>query len=304
MRFLVTGAAGFIGSRVVPALVRRGHTVFAAMRKNKMANWLWSQHPEIVSVELDLEDAANVRSTVRWIRPDTTIHLAWYTVQGKFWTAPENLDCVVVTLRFVRALADAGCRRIVVAGSCAEYAWNYGFLSEECTPLVPRNLYGVCKSALREILESFCLESSVQFAWTRLFYLYGPGENRERFVPSMILPLLNGGTASCTCGEQVRDFLHVEDMADAISAVATSDFKGAVNIGSGQAVKIKAIAETIARILDCPDRVSFGALPGNPSEPPLLVADVRRLSREVGWKPLRTLEDGLAQTVDWWKANS
>ena len=304
MRVLVTGASGLIGSHVVRALAGRGHAIFAATRKNKMAESQQHQPGDIHFVEFDLNDAAGVLSAVNQIRPEVTVHLAWFAVPGKFWKAPANLECVNATLKLARVLAEAGCRRLLIAGSCAEYDWNYGFLSEKCTPLEPQTLYGVCKNALREILETYCLETSMQFAWTRLFYLYGPGENCERFVPSIILPLLRGETANCTSGKQIRDFLHVEDMAGAVSAVATSAFTGAINVGSGQPVAIRTMVETIARILGCLDRVVFGAIPNSPSEPPFVVADVRRLSQEIGWRPSYTLEDGLSQTVDWWRANS
>ncbi|MGA8222573.1 MAG: NAD(P)-dependent oxidoreductase [Candidatus Acidiferrales bacterium] len=304
MRLLVTGAGGFIGAHVVRALARSGHTVFAAGRKMNTSGLQERESSEIQYLQLDVRDDPGVRTAVRQICPDVTIHLAWCKVTGRFWTAPANLDWVSTTLSVARAVADEGCRRLVLAGSCAEYDWNYGFLSEECTPLKPQTLYGACKNALREILESYALETSMQLAWLRLFYLYGPGEDRTRFIPSVILPLLHGKTAKCTSGEQMRDFLQVEDMASAISAVATSNFAGAINIGSGLPVKIRTIVETIARILECPDRLLVGGLPDNPAEPPLLVADVRKLTREIGWRPSHTLEDGLQLTVDWWRANT
>jgi nucleoside-diphosphate-sugar epimerase len=304
MRVLVTGAGGFIGAHVVPALAGKGHQVFAARRKMNMAESRESQSGDVHFFELDVSDDSSVRTAIRQICPDVTIHLAWCKVTGKFWTDPANLACVSSTLSFARAVAEEGCRRMVIAGSCAEYDWDYGFLSEECTPLKPGTLYGACKNAVREILEWYARETSMELAWMRLFYLYGPGEDRTRFIPSVILQLLQGQTAKCTTGEQMRDFLQVEDMAGAISAVATSDFTGAVNIGSGRPVKIRTIAETIARILECPERLFVGGLPDNLSEPPMLVADVRKLTHEIGWTPSHTLEDGLTQTIEWWRTNS
>jgi len=302
MHILVTGAGGFIGSHVVRTLAAQGHTVFATVRKHKMTQSQNQPPADVHFLELNLGDCAALPAAVHECCPEVTIHLAWYTKPGEYWTAPVNLDCVSATLRMARVLAEAGCRKLVVAGTCAEYDWDSGFLSEECTPLKPRTLYGACKNALREMLEFYCRETSMQFAWARLFYLYGPGENRERFVPSIILPLLHGQTARCTNGEQVRDFLHVEDVAGAIAAVATGNFTGAVNIASGQPVKIRRIVETIARILDLPDRIVFGGIQETTPEVPLLVADVRRLARGVGWTPSHTLEQGLAETVDWWRS--
>jgi len=143
----------------------------------------------------------------------------------------------------------------------------------------------------------------MDFAWTRFFYLYGPGEPKERLVPSVVLALLNGQTAKCTHGEQIRDFLYVEDVASAVWAVTKSDLTGPVNIGSGQPVKIRTLVEALGRILNKSGDIIFGALPTDSEEPPLLVADVRKLKAHTDWAPTWSLEDGLRQAVSWWKSN-
>ena len=143
----------------------------------------------------------------------------------------------------------------------------------------------------------------MEFAWTHFFYLYGPGEQKDRLVPSVTLTLLDGRTAKCTHGEQIRDFLHVEDAASAVCAVAKSALTGPVNIGSGQPIKIKTIVETISHTLRCPDNVEFGALSTDPTEPPLLLANVQRLKENTHWKPHFTLSAGIEDTVSWWQKN-
>src|SRR5271156_1639064 len=302
MRVLVTGAAGFIGSNVVEALAGKGDEIFAVTRDRSRVEWQLRTPGELRAVELDLMNSSAVRSALRDIRPELTIHLAWCTKPGEYWNAPENLDYVEASLQLVRGLSDVGCRRLGVAGSCAEYDWDYGFLSEDCTPLRPRTLYGACKNGLREILQSYCARKTMQFAWLRFFPLYGPREKQERLVPSVILPLLRGETARCTGGELIRDFLHVEDAACAVRAVSSSEFTGAINIGSGEPVKLRTIVETIAGIVEARERVAFAALPDTPSEPPLLVADVHKLARSIGWRAARDLRQGLRQTVNWWKS--
>src|SRR5271169_5148039 len=128
MRILVTGAAGFIGAHVVRALAGKGHEVCAAVRDNKMLKSQHWQEGDIHFVALDLNEDASIRPAVNQICPDVTVHLAWYAVPGKYWTAPVNLDCVRATLNLAQALSEVRCNRLVVSGSCAEYDWDYGFL--------------------------------------------------------------------------------------------------------------------------------------------------------------------------------
>jgi len=203
-----------------------------------------------------------------------------------------------------QALAKAGCSRFVGAGTCAEYDWDYGYLSENLTPLRPRSLYGICKNATREILEAFCAQAGMGFAWTRFFLLYGPMEAKERLIPYVVLTLLKGGVARCTQAEQLRDFLHVEDAASAMWAVAKSDLSGPVNIGSGQAIRVRTLLEIVAQHLQREDNLALGALPTDPQEPPFLLADVRRLASAVGWKPSLTLKEGVARTCEWWRSKT
>ena len=301
MRVLVTGCAGFIGSHVTRLLVEEGHTVYGVIQPDESCERIRDVLARLQLISLDLVDRAATRSAVREVRPECALHLAWYAAPGKYWTAPENLECVSMSLSLASVLAETGCKKMVAAGSCAEYDWDYGFLSEEITPVRPRTLYGACKNATRQILQAYCEQVSMSFAWTRFFYLYGPGEAKDRLVPSVTLALLEHQAAKCTNGEQIRDFLHVKDVASALWAVARSRLVGAVNIGAGQPVKIRTVAETIARLIGGKGRVEFGGIPSDAHASPFLVADVRKLLRETGWTPSLTLDEGLRQAVDWWR---
>lgn len=303
MRILVTGAAGFIGSHVARTLIQEGNTVYAVVREGTRKERLMDIIDRIHVVPVDLRDAAVVRSLISDIRPECAIHMAWYAVPGKYWMATDNLNCVAMTLSLAQALAEAGCRRLVAAGTCAEYDWRYGFLSEAATPCEPHTLYGIAKHGSRLMLEEFCRLSRMEFAWTRFFYVYGPGEQKERLVPSVVLSLLDDGIAKCTHGEQIRDFLHVDDAASAVCAVATSALTGPVNIGSGQPVRLRKLVETISQSLRCSGSVEFGVLSADPTEPPCLVADVRRLREGTSWEPHFTLNAGIENTVSWWQKN-
>ena len=143
--------------------------------------------------------------------------------------------------------------------------------------------------------------STTALAWARLFYLYGPGESPRRLVPDVIAGLLKHERVATTAGTQVRDFLHVADVARALTAVALSPLQGAVNLGSGDPIRVLDIVETIAAITGRRDLIDVGARPENLVDPPYVSADNRRLVEETGWRPHYTLAAGLADTVEWWR---
>jgi nucleoside-diphosphate-sugar epimerase len=138
---------------------------------------------------------------------------------------------------------------------------------------------------------------SLSSAWGRIFFLYGPGENSFRIVPSVIYALLRGEPAHCKNGEQLRDFLYVEDVAAAFVALLESDIKGVVNIASGVATPLKNMIFAIAEQLGRQDLVQLGAIPSSISEPQKLIADVGRLKNEVGFEPLFKMNQGIDLSI-------
>jgi nucleoside-diphosphate-sugar epimerase len=299
---LVTGASGFIGRHCLPLLVDAGFEVHAVSSRA-------SSGPGPAAVcwhQADLLDTKQARALVDRLRPSHLLHLAWYAVPGKYWTAPENTAWLNASMELLRAFSAAGGRRFVVAGSCAEYDWNHGesrgVCNEATTPLAPATPYGAAKHALHAGLSSLSSGSSgLSGAWGRIFFLYGPHEQRERLVPSVIRALLAGKPALCTHGEQLRDFLHVADVADAFVSLLESTATGAFNIGSGTPVAIRDIAHLIGAKLNSTGLLRLGALPSRDGDPPLLVADVGRLRRALGWQPRFSLDRGLDHAIEWWK---
>lgn len=243
-----------------------------------------------------------VSRLVQEVRPTHLLHLAWYTVPKKYWSAPENLEWVAASLLLAREFARQGGRRAVFAGTCAEYEWSGERYSEYGTPCRPASFFGLCKHGLYTLVDRFATEAGFSHAWARIFFLYGPYEHPARLVAAVTRSLLAGGRAPCSPGLHSRDFLHVEDAARALVALLKSEVTGPVNIASGQPVAIREIAVKVGDILGYRDRLDFGALPPPSGEPLVMYADVTRLTREVGWKPGYTLDSGLRHTVEWWRS--
>ncbi len=251
--------------------------------------------------ELDLLTSDSIAVLANELRASHLLHLAWYAVPGSFWISPENERWIDASLRLLRAFGEAGGRRAVMAGTCAEYAWGPDILSERDTPLEPATLYGASKHATHIAATAVAQQLDVSLAWGRIFFLYGPGEDPARLVASVARELLSGNEVRTTDGLQRRDFMHVRDVAAAFVALLGADVTGAVNIASGEAVPVRDMITRIAGEAGGLERVRFGALARRDGEPDTIVADVGRLTNEVGYRRAITLDCGLADTVSWWR---
>ncbi len=299
MRVLVTGMTGFVGSHLGRLLVARGAEVFAIIRPGASTLKVDDYLESVKVIEADLARPETYLSYLHELQPERAFHLAWYVEPQRFWHAPENLSCVSMTLDLARILAEVGCEQVVAVGTCAEYAWQHGFLSEDSTPSKPSSLYGTAKNAAREAILAFSNVVDTNFAWARFFFAFGPGEPHTRVIPSVGLALLRGERARCSHGDQIRDFIHVEDCASALFAIGERSLSGTVNVGTGEPVRLRRVVETLATLTGRgSDDLEFGAVETDLDEPPMILADARKL-RSTGWKPSHSLESGLADTIEW-----
>lgn len=285
MRVVLTGASGFIGRETIAPLRALGAEVHALGRHAVAEDGV-----TIHAIDLLTTDPAALLAE---IAPTHLLHLAWYAEPGKFWQAPENLDWVAASLRLVRGFAAAGGQRAAIAGSCAEYDWGEPVLDEAATPLRPATLYGEAKASLYRILLRAAPTLDLSLGWGRVFFPYGPRESGARLVGGTLDALAAGREATFSTGTQERDFLHVEDVAAALVALLASKVSGAVNIGSGEAIAVRALAERLAAFTDGAALLRFGVRPVAPDEPPRLVAATARLEQELGFRPRFTLDAGL-----------
>jgi len=257
-RLLITGAAGFIGSRAIQPAIDAGYEV----------------HP-VTRQEADLVDADATARLLDEIRPTHLLHFAWFVAPGEYWTSPMNDAWAEASARLFRQFAERGGQRLMGIGTSAEQA-------ALDTP------YGRAKLRTHEA----AMSAGVSAAWGRLYIVYGPGEPRERFIPTMIRTLLHGGTAACSPADAQRDFIHVADAAAAAVAILDSEVEGALDIGSGEAIRLRDVVSILTGELGHAERIT---LVEGTSAP--VVADVMRLRDEVGFRPRFTLVDGLRDAI-------
>jgi nucleoside-diphosphate-sugar epimerase len=267
---LLTGATGFVGRHVLSTLLRRGARVRVIVRTG-------SEHlvPDRPELERTLTTHDLFAENVDWWEvacrgTDTIIHVAWYAEPGLYLQSPENLSCLRGTLDLAEGAARAGIRRFVGVGTCAEYDVNTGRLTVD-TPLRPATIYAASKAAAFITLSQWFAVHQVEFAWCRLFYLYGAGEDARRLVAYLHAQLAAGRPAQLTSGRQVRDFWNVEDAACRIVDVALGEEQGPVNVCSGVPITVRELAERIADEYGRRDLLCFGALPDNVLDPPVIV---------------------------------
>ena len=298
-RVLVTGGGGFIGAHVVRRLVATGAEVGVVVRAGSDLRRLEPVIAQVRVLQAELADPASVRAAVLAFRPERCIHLAWYAEPGKYLHAQENLAAVQSGLALLQTLIHAGCAQVVMAGTCAECDVRQQPLRED-GPTDPGTLYAAAKLSLMLMARELARRAGVPLAWGRIFYLYGPEEDPRRAVPALITALQAGREFPATAGTQVRDYLHVDDVAAAFVALADGSAAGAFHIASGAGVAMRALMETAGRLAGRPELIRFGARAQNDWDPPAIVGDAARL-RALGWAPRIALEDGLRETVAWWR---
>ena len=294
---LVTGASGFIGHHCLAPLVTRGYEVLALHRRQSPPTI-----PGVTWITGDVMDRVRMREVLDRFRPEGLLHLAWFVEPGRLAADPSNISWAAASLDLIHAFREMGGQRATVCGSCYEYDRRYGYCVEGLTPCEPDTLYGAAKDALRRTLFAYGASTGLSASWGRAFFLYGPRENPTRLVSSVILSLLRGQVAKSSHGLQVRDYLHVQDVADALVALFASTATGAYNIASNSAVTIRDIVQRLGALTGRSDLLRIGALPARAGDAPLLLGDAQRLYEDVGWRPAFDLDTGLAATVEWWRA--
>ena len=272
----LTGATGFVGRQILRALINRDCKVRVIKRPGRCLPDVTKPDCVEIAETSDLFTASPAQLNTLVTGIDTLIHAAWYAEPGQYLHSPLNLECLTGTLRLAQAFQAKGGRRFVGIGTCFEYDVNAGWLKPN-TPLLPKTLYAASKVSAFQLLSQMLPSAGQSFAWCRLFYLYGEGEDERRLVPYLRAKLIAGEPAELTSGLQIRDFLDVSIAGNKIAEVALSDQEGSVNICSGLPITVRELAERIANEVGRLDLLRFGMRPDNPFDPPCVIG--------LPWKP-------------------
>ncbi len=300
MRILITGAGGFVGAALVRQALRAGHTVTATVRPGGNTERLAQFADAVQIVAVDLGDGAAVATKLRELRPEVIVHVAWHGVGARDrLTRKEMAANIDAACALLEAGIATGISKFVGVGSQAEYGPLGRRISEADLP-EPTSLYGAAKLATLHLTRQIAGQAGVAFAWMRLFATYGPDDNPNWLIPSLIEQMLDRRRPQLTQGTQLWDYLYIDDVARAILAVATTPTAtGVFNLGSDQPVAIRAVVEQIRDLVAADLPLVFGEIAFRPDQVWHMQADVTRLRAATGWAPQTTIGEGLARTVAW-----
>jgi len=184
-------------------------------------------------------------------------------------------------------------------------AYMLATVYKECAMRMwPTTEYGAAKAACWLIAQAFARRTGLELVSLRPFTMYGPMEPPGRLVPSVVRHALAGQSIDLTPGDQARDFVYVEDVADAFIAAATTDAAvgGTFNVCTGTAVTVRDIVQRVLAATGSASTARFGALSYRPTELSMLSGDTSRATQILGWRARVSLDEGLDRTIAWFRA--
>lgn len=304
-RVLVTGGSGFIGSHLVHRLLDEGAKVGVTVRygnvmKNERLRDCWGR---IEIIEADLRNRGALAG-IRDFRPEVIFHLAAYNHVGQSFVQVE--ECFDVNAKGTANLLDicGDVERFVYMSTSEVYGHQTTVPFVETMTPEPISPYAITKYAG----ELYCrmkqrIKDSAAIVIVRPFNVYGPYQSTKAVIPELIINCLLGNPIRTTKGEQTREFNYVGDTVDGLikAAQCQKQIEGVVNIAAAEEISIKDLVLKIAALTETKSTVAIGALPYRPTEIWRMYADNTRAKELLGWKPAVSLDQGLKQTVDWFR---
>jgi len=285
MKLLITGATGFLGSNITRTFASRGHEVVILKRSFSDCWRIADLLPQMVSYDLDLVSLEEILSQEKGI--SAVIHTA--TCYGR---SRENCSEIFSTntafpLRLLELASSSGVAAFVNSGTGLP-----GFL----------NPYALSKRQFAEWGRLYADKKEIRFINLELEHFYGAGDDQSKFSTHVIRSCVNNlPELNLTPGEQLRDFIHIDDVIEAYlvvmdKAIDSSLYYQDIGLGSGRPVKIRSFVETVHSLADSTTRLNFGAIPYRDNEVMESCADLTAL-RGLGWYPKIPLEEGIGRTV-------
>jgi len=317
MKVLVTGGAGYIGSVTAEMLIKAGHetVVFDNFERGHRS----AVDSRAAVLEGDLRDQTSIEKAMRDVQPAAVIHFAAYALVGESMEYPQKYfdNNVKGGINLAGAMLKNGVKRIIFSSTCATYGQPDKIPIKEDTPQKPTNPYGESKLMLEKILSWYGRIHGMQPVFLRYFNACGAsgkfGEDHApetHLIPNIMKVALGqkpaleifGNDYETPDGTCIRDYIHIEDLAQAHILALTAKQTGAFNLGTETGSSVQEVLQTARQITG--KKITAEILPRRPGDPARLVADASNASAILGWHPTRSsLENIIASAWAWHKSH-
>lgn len=302
-RAVITGPTGAIGIALIQTLVKNGIETTAVVRPDSPRKKRLPQSPLLKVVECGLNELDKLKIMLG-DRYDVFYHFGW---DGTFGNSRNNMygqnANVKYALDAVEAAYSLGCTTFVGAGSQAEYGRVEGDLNAGVF-VNPENGYGIAKLCAGQMTRIACEQRGIKHIWTRILSVYGPYDQDRTVVMSTIGSLLEGKRAPLTKGEQKWDFLYSMDAGYAMYLLGDRGVNGRTYcLGSGVARPLREYMEILADTIDSNAQLGFGEVAYGDKQVMYLRADITDLQNDTGFVPQYSFEQGIKETIEWYKEN-
>lgn len=301
----ITGANGFIGANLIRLLIKNDYKVNALIRRN--AN-LWRIKDMLKDIKVykgDITDFKSLQKIVNNIRPAYIFHLASYGNSSQDSNLNEMIETNIIGLKnLLETTLNINYKAFVISGSSSEYGFKNQAM-KEVDSLKPNSYYSATKACATLIAQSFALINNKPITIARLFSAYGPYEENNRLIPTVIKLALANEEISLTSGKVQRDFIYVEDIVEAFLKITKTKLKNGeiINLGTGKQHDNKDVVKIIEKILHKKLRIKIGKFAKRAWDTNYWVADNQKAKKLLSWRPKYDLEKGLKQTINWMITN-
>jgi len=298
-KVIVTGATGCVGVNFLKYLSQQGISAVALVRPDSSRAEAVSRMKHIKIVECDLSHLSDFESEEHF---DAFYHFGWEDGAKEFRNDSyrQNKN-ILYTLDAVKLAAKLGCKTFIGTGSQAEYGRVADKISPD-TPAFPDSAYGAAKLCAYKLSQLYADSLGIRHIWVRIFSIYGPYDNPGTLMNKAIGMLLNHDSPALTKGEQKWDYLYAEDLARALYLLGEKGIADSVYcIGSGQTRSIREYMEVLRDCIDPSGNLDFGKVPYSENQVMHLCADIEKLTKDTGFLPEYSFEEGIKKTVEWYR---
>lgn len=271
MKILITGANGYIGSRVVSYLCNKGFETISADIDNSHLD-VRTNFKKIDILNNSIENLFDY-----FEKPDICLHLAWR--DGFVHNSDKHMLDLSSHFRFLQTLIKYGLKNLAIMGTMHEIGYHVGSINED-TPCNPSNFYGVSKNCLREATKLLCEQYGCTWKWLRAFYIYGNDEFGESVFCKLNKAFKSGlKEFNLTTGKNEFDFINVDDLARLISlTIIQNDINGIINVSSGKPISLREQIMEYVQKNKINLKLNWGVYPERESESKCIYGDNTKIS--------------------------